>query len=535
MKMLKEIGSSTESHREKYEQHLKVCYKLFCRGKWLSNKGAILIIFWSYFVTSVFYLMRSDSTSENFVSLGGIILVTSTLLYPIGGWLADTHFGRYKVIHYSMWIIWIGIVLATFSNVMSNEFSAYSEINVWIFRALRVIMAIGLGGFQSNIVQFGVDQLTDASTIEITSFIMWYALTLYASGVTMYFVSECVVDKYNIFYIKLLYVAFCLTVALCTDYLFHRWLIKEQFTQNSLSLIWKVIKYTIKNRNLRYDFTTEELPSQFDIAKHRHGGPFTAQQVENVCTFLWLLVIIAFSTLLCGAITPIWFAKEKIENHLHNWQQTRALTGCYEKLSVRYSDYMFPIILVLSYNFIIHPLFSKCLPKLGIISTLLLGTILSFVWTVSLLAIVTLAYYRNHHLNFSNNSVGCIFIGSDNDPEMHISYKWMLVPGLINSLATFLLVLSALKLFWSQTPSVMKGLIMGLFYAFLGMSSILHVGIAYPFFYKNPIDVQWEHAPLTCGIWYFIMEGVIILAAIVVISFFARSNKKRNEYTSLVS
>ena len=37
---------------------------------------------------------------------------------------------------------------------------------------LFCLISIGFGAFQSNIVQFGLDQLHDASTIEITSFIV---------------------------------------------------------------------------------------------------------------------------------------------------------------------------------------------------------------------------------------------------------------------------------------------------------------------------------------------------------------------------
>ena len=32
------------------------------------------------------------------------------LLYPLAGWLADVHLGRYKTIRASLWLIWSGFV-----------------------------------------------------------------------------------------------------------------------------------------------------------------------------------------------------------------------------------------------------------------------------------------------------------------------------------------------------------------------------------------------------------------------------------------
>ena len=47
-----------------------------------------------------------------------------------------------------------------------------------IDRLLQAIAAIGYGGYQANIIQFGIDQLHDASTEEIQAFISWYVWSL---------------------------------------------------------------------------------------------------------------------------------------------------------------------------------------------------------------------------------------------------------------------------------------------------------------------------------------------------------------------
>ena len=97
-----------------------------------------------------------------------------------------------------------------------------------------VIMVFGLGGFQAIVIQFGVDQLNDASesTTEITSFVAWYAWTLISSNVTASFINmlTCIDSKYSL--MGPLLIAVCLTLVVSANYLFGNWLIKEPVTQN---------------------------------------------------------------------------------------------------------------------------------------------------------------------------------------------------------------------------------------------------------------------------------------------------------------
>ena len=137
---------------------------------------------------SVFHLLRvgNDDNPDN-VTSNGMILAAATLLFPIGGWLADTRFGRYNVVRYSMWIMWTGIILATINELSGSRSTLYeNQIKLPVTYFLTLIVAIGFGGFQSNIVQLGIDQLADASTTEIRSFITWYTLTPFISGCLLY-------------------------------------------------------------------------------------------------------------------------------------------------------------------------------------------------------------------------------------------------------------------------------------------------------------------------------------------------------------
>ena len=56
----------------------------------------------------------------------------------------------------------------------------------WVSFACRVIMGAGFGAFQANIIQFGIDQLMDASSTEIKSFITWYTMSVFGISITLY-------------------------------------------------------------------------------------------------------------------------------------------------------------------------------------------------------------------------------------------------------------------------------------------------------------------------------------------------------------
>ena len=517
----------------------------------MKNKGAVLIVMWSFLVTNVYYLLRDavvnkskdknrslDQKMESHydplnVSVNGIVMLSMTFLFPIGGWLADARLGRYKTVCYSIWIMWIGTILATLVQVLPYVSSNFDvHITTWIFCVFCVVMMTGLSGFQSNIVQLGIDQLTDASSDEIRSFILWYILTLYACGLSLDLVSECVVFVHNMFYIKTLTVAVCLTVALCSTFLCKHWLVEEEVRQKSLNEIWKVIRYILTNRKVRYDFGTGEsgdsqIPSQFDIAKHQYGGHFTALQVENVRTFLWMTAILGSCGIVFGAIMPVEYAREKVQHRWEGQHAANGLTGCYKKIMLHYEDYIFVLILIVSFEFVIHPVICKFLPKWRIVSKFVGGTIFLLLWILSLLAIEAVAY--NKGLSLSNRSATelykCIF--QNNEPEIKFDQKWFIIPDVIGGIACLLLVMTALEYIWAQTPSTMKGLMFGIAYALLGLNTLLQSIISVPFLFINIGTTDWH--PLTCGIWYFTMEAAIMLVVLIIIMVLIRKYKKRRQ------
>ena len=347
----------------------------------LKNKGAIIVLVWNFFTVSVTrYLIAflvPFVLEEATVALG--------LTLPFAGWLADIRFGRYKVIRWSMWIMWIASMLATTSFVIEQFVPGYHNTDTLISQIITFILAAGFGGYQANAIQFGLDQLYDASTTEITAFITWYVWTYYSNGALFEFTYICINKEYQII-LGHLFVSMSITVVICSFYFLDNSLVKEPVTQNPFTLIYKVIRYAIKHKKPQcrsaFTYCEDELPSRVDFGKSKYGGPFTTEQVEDVKTFLRLLIIIAIASVLAGQIVILLKVNYEMKSRFTH--ATVSMVECYmESLHVITLGYSIVTILIPLHEFILYPVFQKCFPSIKIYQKFLLGIILQIARVVT--------------------------------------------------------------------------------------------------------------------------------------------------------
>ena len=83
----------------------------------IKNRGAIVVLVWNFFIASVFYYII-----EFVIILNGlaIIAVAWRLTLPFAGWIADIQFGRYRMIRWSMWIMWTASLLITATSAVEQ-------------------------------------------------------------------------------------------------------------------------------------------------------------------------------------------------------------------------------------------------------------------------------------------------------------------------------------------------------------------------------------------------------------------------------
>ena len=250
-------------------ERLQLCCKPSYKPRRVKNKGAILVLVWNYLIMTIFRLLVN-----HYLAKYHYYWVVLGLTPPIAGWLADARIGRYKMIRCSIWIMWIAAVSATVSSVTAELVKMYASIDIKVKLVLLLFMATGLGAYQPNIIQFGLDQLQDASTTEITSFIVWYVWTILSAGLTADYVFTCLSERLGT--IESLLVCSSLTLALTLLICCNQWLSKEPACANPFKHVYKVLKYAIKNKQPRhrsaFTYCEDEHPSRIDFGKNKYGG-----------------------------------------------------------------------------------------------------------------------------------------------------------------------------------------------------------------------------------------------------------------------
>ena len=104
------------------------------------------------------------------------------LLYPLLGWLSDVYFTRYKVIRLAFIIMRMHIVVMVATGIETAyvlDGSITTDLNKIIIVLTLVLPflllgVLSLGLFEANVIQLGMDQLLEASSDQLSSFIHWY-------------------------------------------------------------------------------------------------------------------------------------------------------------------------------------------------------------------------------------------------------------------------------------------------------------------------------------------------------------------------
>ena len=210
------------------KERLGICCKPFFQFRRLKNKGAILVLVWNYLCISLLSFYQKIGQGLP-VALISTEIIALGLTLSIAGWIADVHFGRYRVIYLSIWIMWAALMLTTVSSVLTKAVVSYASIHRYVDGVFGIIVAVGFGGFQANIIQFGLDQLHDSSTKEIASFILWYVWTFYSSPFVVDFILGYLPNQYQL--LGDLVMCIYLSLAVSLMLVFNHWLVKEPVTQ----------------------------------------------------------------------------------------------------------------------------------------------------------------------------------------------------------------------------------------------------------------------------------------------------------------
>ena len=439
------------------------------------------------------------------------------LLYPILGWIADVHVPRFRMIKLSLVLNILACILAFFF-VIDLQFQYFPSV---VLRNLAnsvgiiaLIVDVGsMGIYKANAIQFGLQQLQDASSEILSSFIHWYYWSIHLSSLSLYYVSVPVLFYYRncrinlngnffphgqnlqilgwLFYFPVALKFICVSTGLIVLALSLNKLDVHQVKINPFMTILKILRYTWKHkypeRRSAFTYWENKEPSRIDFGKQKYGGPFTNEEVEDMKTFFRLLTLM---------LSSFGFFLSDDSESLSSLVMRQI--GCPKltqflmmMLSPNHIQLLIIIIGVPLYQLLIKKICIKYVPNLltrigiGLILCLIkqlaypivayltstkdqqalscgVKTLESF--TARSYSATTLCLFANGQV--MNNNGTCVSFCPEMITESDIFYL-LLIPQIIEGVSSLLVFMTMLEFICAQAPHTMKGLLIGIWYAML--------------------------------------------------------------------
>ena len=471
------------------------------------------------------------------------------LLYPVCGWIAEACFSNFKMIKWSIIILLMSsvtIVTLSIASVIhpSYQIASYISGDV-IATTFLLITTAGLGMFESNAIQFGMDQMLEASSEQLSSFIHWYfwcahigplVLFYIAMGTFMYF-ENCRfqmdhVDKLfdTITFLLVLIISSIETVififAVVYIYRSKQSHQNDQKSRNSMKIICEVLKYSWKNKipELRSAFTywENDIPSRIDLGKDKYGGPFTYEEVENVKSFFRLLLLILslfgfqlsgdgysltqyiMSKAGCPSIIPYWLL---ISNPQHIPLVTVILgIPVFQCIKKHFSQFIPNMLTRLGIGLFIS-MVNETLQSIFIILIKDQDFKCPEIHTEGFIETLGIKCL-NAVSNIMKNS-SCEHFCSD-PPVSDVTLYILIIPLLLYGISYLLVFMTVLEFICAQSPNVLKGLLIGIWYSTFSVKyMVIDVLDTHPLFLEsNPFSIY--HGIKGFGIFASILSFSII-------------------------
>ena len=217
------------------------------------------------------------------------------LLYPLLGHLADVYLTRYCALKRGLVILIAGEVVAIICTaiviVLGSVTVTYpgeaEHVHVAVLVLITVVITvIGVGLFEANAIQFGLDQLLEAPTSKLITFIHWYYWSQSFGGLLVFYVTYSGYVTFevipflhlqkSIFFMGVCMVIFLVSVPTLVLFCVYK---KHFYIQraglNPFKTIYKVLKYTWKHKvpehRSAFTYWEEDIPPCIDLGKNKYG------------------------------------------------------------------------------------------------------------------------------------------------------------------------------------------------------------------------------------------------------------------------
>ncbi|XP_064403254.1 uncharacterized protein LOC135348825 [Halichondria panicea] len=491
------------------------CYKVRYRFRWITLKGAAyLILLWTFLVSIGFGSLDNLFTAfltvfENREHLNPVNYViflpyVSWFVFSLlSGWIADTKCGNFTMVRAGVLIYFVASIMASILQLCVDSPIAEDLVYAPSSILLTLIHFVGFAGRAMILVtsvQLGLDQMPDASSANVASYVVWFVACLYAGNwINSLFkrvLTDCWAGEGNTpLQVMSLVSVVSLCIVLCSDFLLsNKLLILENKRPQSFQIIFKVLKFAKKHKaplnRSALTYYEDAIPSRIDLGKSRYGGPFTTEEVENVKTVLRMLALsVSF-----GFIFTSYYLFQQFA-YVKDFESTiLASQNCTDVMirSFSYETSLWVVGFIAIYEFLIYPFAVPIIPS-----------ILKKIGFASFLTIVV-------------NGISLVVSGLDYNKELTDPYDsdWFwIMHSLISAPLKVILLTSAIEFVCAQSPHQMKGLMIGYMWSNYYMSNIVANVLAGVFHTvcSDPryCSIAYSSMATLCSVTGFVLLGIL--------------------------
>ena len=439
------------------------------------------------------------------------------LMYPILGWIADVRVTHYKIIKISFVFVFISsflmcgnsIIRILKPNFLIQQQSLEHFITIATVTCILLIGIAGFGLYESNAIQFGMDQMLEASSEELSSFIHWYYWSVHLGQLIIFYIVTIViaylgscqvnVDEIQkagpdftvgwIFIFPSVIQAVLIIIGLFIIIKSKSHLYIDSTRINPLKNIFKVLHFAWKHKypinRSAFTYWENDIPSRIDLSKHKYGGPFTNEQVEDIKTLFQLLLLIL-------SLFGFQLAGDGYSLSQYMLQNIGCPTIWTMALLVMNPEHVTVLVILTGiplYEFLIKKYFVRYIPNL--LSKVKIGLYICLIREMIYPFISSLVYFTENdpscfenrlHAFISDNSSysiittcllgrgksyinGTCITACPGEIAHHNLFVLLILPQLLHGLAYLLVFMTVLEFICAQAPHTMKGLLIGIWYA----------------------------------------------------------------------
>ena len=482
----------------------RVCFKPVSRGIPLLLAWEVLLSVSIAFTINVFVVLLSSEAIKDLQYLLYYIWSALWVLLPVAGWMGDSYLGRYRAITAGVILTMLSFLILLSATVMLQLQFNWTPIPAFVMLILNMLVTtFSIGIFAISMLPFIIDQMIGASADDISAIVQW-CFWSNSLGVCILYPFLFLPTDQILTAVSLTMIFLCLSSVLITDCLCHKWLDIHYKSSSPFKTIFKVLNYARKTKypehRSAFTYIDEEEPSRLDYGKHKFGGPFTEEEVEDVKTIFRLLPLF-LSYFAAFITTRTSYAK-----------QISQLTSIdlYHVIAV-----ILPIPLIPAYQLIVFPLLRNRIPSL--IKRAGAGLVIMLIGNLLNLTVDTI-----EHLH--SNNTQCMFNESDTSHgsanSLSIPLYWLLISASVSGVGQLLVLCSSLEFVMAQSPNRMRGVMMGLGAMLFWFGSTVHYGL-------QQVLEHFSNATPSCGFYYYLVLSILLILSLVLFTIAAKRYKLR--------